>query len=143
MLFNALYILLTCLSGKLHRNLTCPRLFQLASSNQASVNFKLCVRPEARQRFLARLLCGPYNRLKNQLAAVNAIRIATRILLEEGEGLIPNVFFAQKQFNLGPALTKLMLLKHITEGGRAPGCLVILQQKIAIITLFQSLFAGF
>ena len=38
-----------------------------------------------RQRFLARFVSGPYNRLKNLTAAVNATRSATRILLRGGD----------------------------------------------------------
>ena len=37
----------------------------------------------ARQRLLARFVYGPYNPLKNQFAAVNAIISATRILLNK------------------------------------------------------------
>ena len=68
------------------------------------------------QYFLARFVSGPYNRLKNLSAAVNASRSTTRILLRE-RGLVPKVnFFAQKLSNLGPVLKKLMQPKRITEG---------------------------
>ena len=77
---------------------------------------------QGRQRFLARFVSGPYNRLKNLSAAVNATRSATRILLR-GRGLEPKPnFVAQKWSSLGPMLNKLMLLKRVTEGawGQCP-----------------------
>ena len=73
-------------------------------------------------RFLARFECGPYNRLKNPSVAMNAPRSATRILLR-GRGIEPKEnFFPRKLSNLGPLLSKLMQLKHVTEGvwGQSP-----------------------
>ena len=40
---------------------------------------------KGRQRFLARFVCRPKNRLKNLSAAVNATRSASRILQTERE----------------------------------------------------------
>ena len=64
-------------------------------------------------RFLDRFVCGLYNLLKILSAAMNATRSATRILLKE-EGL-NKFFFAQKLYNLGPVLNKVVQLKRITE----------------------------
>ena len=64
---------------------------------------------QGRQRFVARFVSGPYNRLKNLSAAVNETRSAVRILIRM-RGL-------NQLFNLGPVLNKLMQLKRITKGG--------------------------
>ena len=54
------------------------------------------------QRFLARFVSGPFNRLKNLTAPVNATRRGTRILLRE-KGLEPQVnFFSTKIVSFQP-----------------------------------------
>ena len=53
-----------------------------------------------RQHFLARFVSGPYNRLKNLPAAVNAVKSATKVFANE-RGL-NQTFFAKKLSNLGP-----------------------------------------
>ena len=57
-------------------------------------------------------------------------------------------FFPQKLSNLGPMQNKLLQLKRIIEGvgGRTPSrwvIFVILREKLAILTPFQSLFTRF
>ena len=59
-----------------------------------------------RQRFLARFVSGPFNRLKILSEAVNSTSAVTRILLRKDlNHLEPKLkFFAQKLSNLGYAL---------------------------------------
>ena len=57
---------------------------------------------QGRQRFVARFVSGPHNRLKTLSAAVKATRSAIRILLRGSRVLEPNVnFSAQNLSNLG------------------------------------------
>ena len=86
------------------------------------------------------------NRLKTLSAAVNAAQRATRILLKRGE---TKIIFAQKLFNLGLVLNKLMQLERVTDrslGAEPPTtgqCLKFYSTKIAILTAFSSPFALF
>ena len=107
------------------------------------------VRKKGRKHFLVCFICGPYNRLKNLSAAVNATRNTTTILLREKR--LEQKFFCFLRENcliLARAeLTDATQARHrLGSEGRAPShwaVFVILRQKIAIITPFQSHFARF
>ena len=72
-----------------------------------------------RQRFLAAFVSGPYIRLKNLSAAVNATKKRNQNFAKrERSWTKSKIFFAQKLSNLGPMLNKLMQLKRITKGCR-------------------------
>ena len=69
--------------------------------------------------------CGPYNRLKNLSAAVNAIRSATRVLLRE-RGLEPKVnVFCTKIVYFRSRAEQTVTTQACHSGGKAPSYWVI------------------
>ena len=75
------------------------------------------------------VLSAAHNRLRNLSAAVNAAKRATRMLLRGVNQTFFVVFFAEKLYNLGLVLNKLMQVKRVTGG-------TIFRNNISILTPF-------